>query len=152
MIFRSWSGSSLQGSPGIQNAEPRHRRTISCVLPLVDLIAPGLTPSLDSASRRLHLTSLAHLTHLDTSAVLMSDADPAFDDLLRALSAAPKLKYVGVYFLQPSVQWSDGFPLCEIDKASSWVGKKRGMCARHDTMCGTCLSAHGDWPVKQSRN
>ncbi|KAJ7802614.1 hypothetical protein B0H14DRAFT_3884490 [Mycena olivaceomarginata] len=94
VIFRSWSDSSLQGSPGIRNAEPRHKRTVSCVLPLVDLIAPGLTPSLDSASRRLHRHPYVSgaSTHLDTSAVLMSDAYPAFDALLRALSAAPKLK------------------------------------------------------------
>ncbi|KAJ7302807.1 hypothetical protein DFH08DRAFT_988694 [Mycena albidolilacea] len=47
------------------------------------------------------LTSLVHLTHLDTSTLLASDADPAFDDLIRALSAAPKLQYIGVDFLHP---------------------------------------------------
>ncbi|KAJ7131064.1 hypothetical protein C8R44DRAFT_731331 [Mycena epipterygia] len=49
------------------------------------------------------LTSFAHLTHLDTSATIqyIADADdadrgPTHDSLLRALTVAPRLQYVGV--------------------------------------------------------
>ncbi|KAJ7681912.1 hypothetical protein DFH06DRAFT_1387860 [Mycena polygramma] len=54
------------------------------------------------------LSSLIHLTHLETAALLPNNAytDTALDELLRSLSAAPKLQYVGVdFFLEGAYQY-----------------------------------------------
>ncbi|KAJ7101980.1 hypothetical protein C8R44DRAFT_988290 [Mycena epipterygia] len=58
------------------------------------------------------LTSFGNLTHLDTSAAIVSDADTdtILDTLLRALAAAPRLQYVGVDMIytgcfRPMLKW-----------------------------------------------
>ncbi|KAJ7659605.1 hypothetical protein DFH06DRAFT_1472466 [Mycena polygramma] len=76
----------------------------------------GIEARLPSAACITALTSLVHLTHLETAALIPSDsdADPdaVLDGLLRSLCAAPKLQYVGVDFFldrqyeyRPVVKW-----------------------------------------------
>ncbi|KAJ6471591.1 hypothetical protein C8R47DRAFT_1297356 [Mycena vitilis] len=75
---------------------------------------PVVEVCLPSAECIVALTSLTHLTHLETSVAFPSaaHADPMLDELLRSLSGAPKLQYVGVDFFVngqksdfPVVRW-----------------------------------------------
>ncbi|KAF7348798.1 hypothetical protein MVEN_01399500 [Mycena venus] len=73
---------------------------------------------LPSADCIAALTSLSNLTHLDTSATITIDeeTDIVLDGLLRSLSNAPKLEFVGVDFIEP-----DSFP------AVRWYSIMRGV-------------------------
>ncbi|KAJ7302813.1 hypothetical protein DFH08DRAFT_977523 [Mycena albidolilacea] len=89
-IFPAWIPWSLRTLPRTQTARSEQRRTIFSY----SFIQP-------SAECITILTSSVHLTHLYTSALLMSDdADTRLDEILCALSTAPKLEYVGVDVLE----------------------------------------------------
>ncbi|KAF8125691.1 hypothetical protein K438DRAFT_2001919 [Mycena galopus ATCC 62051] len=59
---------------------------------------PDRTDPVPSTKCIAVLTSIVHLTCLDTSVVLQNDADPALDALVRALSFVLTLQYVGFCF------------------------------------------------------
>jgi hypothetical protein len=87
------------------------------------------------------LTSLADLTHLDTSAANKGDVDDVWDDLLRALCCTQTTvrrrrlhaSSKSVY----SIRQSDGFLSCEISRVGIWVGERYKVHGRHDTTTGT---------------
>ncbi|KAJ6457554.1 hypothetical protein C8R47DRAFT_1164063 [Mycena vitilis] len=65
----------------------------------------GVEARLPSPACIAALTSMLHLTHLETAALIPNTADTnnTLDELLRSLSAAPKLQYIGVDFFVDGV-------------------------------------------------
>ncbi|KAJ7639978.1 hypothetical protein DFH06DRAFT_1334892 [Mycena polygramma] len=94
---------------GLQTTE--EVESLARELPQLERLVPVVEVCLPSPGCIVALTSLIHLTHLESSAAFPSEvnADFVLDELLRSLSAAPKLQYVSVDFFENG-QGSD-FPV-----------------------------------------
>ncbi|KAJ7878585.1 hypothetical protein B0H14DRAFT_2567271 [Mycena olivaceomarginata] len=83
----------------LQQDLPHPKRLVIVQSPWNSVHSLHMEPRRLSPECIVALTSLAHLTHLDTSAVIKSDVEEVLGVLLRALSAAPKLQYISIDFI-----------------------------------------------------